>query len=88
MALPRRCYCYTPTDQVSDWKLRICSPDGKRNAAIIGAAAAALGPGGFRGNRVQLPSAARGRVVACVRSAWRDANPGKPDALMPDGIKP
>jgi hypothetical protein len=84
MALPRRCYCYTPTDQVSDWKLRIC----KRNAAIIGAAAAALGPGGFRGNRVQLPSAARGRVVACVRSAWRDANPGKPDALMPDGIKP
>jgi hypothetical protein len=74
MALPRRCYCYTPTDQVSDWKLRICSPDGKRNAAIIGAAAAALGPGGFRGNQAQT-SRGREAVASSPASARRGATP-------------
>jgi hypothetical protein len=73
MALPRRCYCYTPTDQVSDWKLRICSPDGKRNAAIIGAAAAALGPGGFA---AIVCNCHRRRAVVLLRaSARRGATP-------------
>jgi HK97 family phage prohead protease/HK97 family phage major capsid protein len=82
-------YCYTPDPDVpSGWKLRITdTPGGKPDPAIVGAAAAALSPGGFRGNPVDIPAADRAAVVACVRRAWREANPDKAPAEMPDSLQ-
>jgi HK97 family phage major capsid protein len=87
-AFPASDYCYVPDAAApSTWKLRTTStPGGKADPAIVGAAAAALGPGGFRGNPVEIPSADRGAVVACVRRAWREANPDKDAADMPAGL--
>jgi phage head maturation protease len=81
-------YCYVPdADSPSTWKLRITdSPGGKPDPGIVGAAAAALGPG-FRGQRVELPDSDRPGVIACVRRAWKAANPDKDAADMPDVLQ-
>lgn len=80
-------FAYVPDPaKPSTWKLRLTStPGGEPDAGIVGAAAAALGPG-YRGQKVQIPSADRAKVVARVRAAWRKANPGKKDDEMPSGI--
>jgi hypothetical protein len=76
-------------DQPSTWKLRLtASPGGAPDAGLVGAAAAALSPAGYRGNRVDISAADRARVVAKVRAAWHKASPDKPDSAMPDSIKP
>lgn len=87
-SFPASDYAYVPDpEKPSTWKLRLTStPGGSPDSGIVGAAAAALGPG-FRGNRVQIPSADRAAVVARVRRAWRSANPDKEDSEMPSGIK-
>lgn len=59
----------------SEWKLRLfdsqADADANRPSVRLTAAAAqALGPAGFRGQRVQLPSGARQRVIGRVRAAW------------------
>ena len=56
---PAAAYAYVPDpDKSSTWKLRLWSPEPgeKETVAQIGAAVAALGPGGFRGNRVKIPA--------------------------------
>src|SRR6185369_13829568 len=84
---PRGDFAYTPSDNSSEWKLRLTStPGGSPDPGIVGAAAAALGPG-FRGKTVQIPASARAAVVDRVRAAWRKANPDRKDDEMPDGIK-
>lgn len=85
---PASDFAYVPDrTKPSTWKLRLTStPGGKPDTAIVGAAAAALGPG-FRGEKVQIPSDARAAVVGRVRSAWKKANPEKSDDEMPSGIK-
>ena len=84
---PKSDYAYTPSNNVSEWKLRLTSvPGGEPDAAIVGAATAALGKG-FRGNKVSLPDGARDSVIAKVRAAWKKANSDKDDSDMPDVLK-
>ncbi len=86
VAYPASDYCYVPDEQApSTWKLRV-TDHGNVDTAIVSAAATALGPGGFRGNPVQIPSADRGAVVACVRRAWKAAYPDRAVADMPPGL--
>jgi len=63
---PASCYLYVPDSQKSStWKLRVCEMvDGKRETTVaqLGRAAAALSSGGFRGNKVQLPSSEVARI--------------------------
>lgn len=87
-SFPASDYAYVPDpEKPSTWKLRLTStPGGAPDARIVGAAAAALGPG-FRGQRVQIPAADLPRVKAKVRAAWRRANPDKDADEMPPGIR-
>ena len=86
---PEGDYCYVgDPNVVSTWKLRVTSePGGPPDPAIVGAAAAALSPGGYRGQPVDIPSADRPAAVACVRRAWTKANPDRADTEMPVGIR-
>ena len=81
-------YAYVPDATApSTWKLRLtATPGGPPDPGIVGAAAAALGPG-FRGQKVDIPSASLAAVRAKVRTAWRKANPDKSPQEMPDGIR-
>jgi len=85
---PASDFAYVPDpEKPSTWKLRLTAePGGSPDAGIVGAAAAALGPG-FRGQKVDIPAADLAAVKAKVRAAWRKANPNKEDSLMPSGIK-
>lgn len=86
---PASDYAYVPDpDRPSEWKLRLTSEPGSTpDPQIVGAAIAALGPGGFRGNRVQIPGEDRDAVIARVRRAWLDANPEKGESDLPVVIK-
>jgi len=85
---PKSDFAYTPSDNVSEWKLRLTStPGGDPDPRIVGAAVAALGPGGYRGQTVEIPDAARAAVKAKVRSAWKKANPDKGSDDLPEILK-
>lgn len=75
----KKSYAYTP--EGAEPKLDIS------DARHVGMAAAALSSGGFRGNRVQIPSDALPGVKAKVRAAWRKFNPDKSDDEMPESLK-
>jgi len=85
---PKGDFAYTPdSTDPSTWKLRTTStPGGSPDADIVGAAAAALSPGGFRGQKVQIPEADRPGVVAKVRAAWIKSNPDKTESDMPTSL--
>ena len=73
-------FAYVPDrTKPSTWKLRLVekpgSPPSRRQ---VGMAVAALGPGGFRGQQVQIPRADLPAVKRKVAAAWRKLNPGKP----------
>jgi len=72
-------YAYTPED--GEPKLPI------NDAAHVGAAIAALGPKGFRGNKVEIPEADLPGVIARVRAAWRKFHPDLDDDEMPETIR-
>jgi hypothetical protein len=79
-------YAYAPSDNASQWKLRLtATPGGRPDAGIVGAACAALGKG-FRGQKVQIPAKDLPAVKAKVRAAWKKANPDKKADEMPDAI--
>lgn len=84
---PASAFAYVPDPEApSTWKLRLWdSLELKETAAQIGRAVAALGPGGFRGNRVSIPAEDLAGVKAKVRAAWRRVN--GPDRELPDAIK-
>lgn len=88
-SFPARAYAYVPDpESPSTWKLRLWeTPSSGETARQVGLAAAALGPGGFRGRRVQIPSGDRPAVVRKVRAAWRRVNPDKSASEMPPGIR-
>jgi hypothetical protein len=88
-AFPASDFAYVPdAEKPTTWKLRLTStPGGDPDPAIVGAAAAALSPAGFRGNTVDIPAADKAGVVARVRRAWRKANPDKKPEDMPEAIK-
>lgn len=86
-AYPASAFAYVPDpESPSTWKLRLENADGDLDATLVGAAAAALGPG-YRGQTVDLPDGDRAAVVAKVRAAWTKLHPDAADDEMPDGIK-
>ena len=65
-------YAYVPDpDKPDTWKLRLQDMTGKVTKSQLGAAAAAFSPGGFRGQRVQLPAGAVAGAKAKIRAAYR-----------------
>ena len=73
VAFPMSAYAYTPeADTPSGWKLRLWENlESKVTRAQLGRAAAALSPGGFRGNRAQIPTESLSGVKRKIRSAYR-----------------
>lgn len=84
---PEKCYLYVlDPEQVSTWKLRICAPGTTEvTREQLGAAAAAFSEGGFRGQRVELPSEDVAQVKEKLREEY--AKLGVELADMPEGIK-
>lgn len=72
----RNAFAFAPTgSNPSEWKLRLFDSQANADAnrpsvRITAAAATALGPSGFRGQRVQIPASARGAVKRRVLAAW------------------
>jgi len=86
---PAEAYLYVPDpEKPSTWKLRIWEdPEKKVTAAQVGRAIAALSPGGFRGNQVDIPEDEIPKIKAKLRRLWREVNPDKDPDEMPDTIK-
>lgn len=84
---PPEAFAYVPDpDRPSTWKLRLWdSLEEKVTPAQVGRALAALGPGGFRGNRVQIPAADLPGVRRTILAAWRSVH--EDDAEVPDVLK-
>jgi hypothetical protein len=89
MTFPARAYAYVPDrEQPSTWKLRLWqTPETQETRRQIGLAVAALGPGGFRGQRVQIPADDLPAVKRRVLRAWVNANPDKSRADAPPILK-
>lgn len=69
---PPRDFAYVPDPSLpSTWKLRLTEAPGKVTVAQLGRAAAALGSGGFRGNRAEIPPAALSAVKRRIRAEYR-----------------
>ena len=70
---PAAAYAYVPdTEKSTTWKLRLWEdPDKKVTRRQLGAAAAALSPGGFRGQKVAIPSADLPAVKRKIRTEYR-----------------
>lgn len=70
---PSSDFAYVPDREApSTWKLRLAEErPGNITVSQLGRAAAALSPGGFRGNRVQIPSADMAKVKNRIRSEYR-----------------
>lgn len=84
---PASCYAYVPDPEaVNTWKLRMCAVGTTEiTREQLGAAAAALSPGGFRGNKVELPSEDVDKVKAKLRSEYSKLDVARED--MPESIK-
>lgn len=84
---PPEAFAYVPNpEEPSTWKLRLWdSLEEKVTAAQVGRALAALGPGGFRGNRVQIPAADLPAVRRKILAAWRSVH--DTDAEIPEVLK-
>lgn len=75
VAYGKDAYLYTPDDEPSHWKLRIKEVvDGEQKVtrAQLGRAAAALGPSGFRGQKVDIPSEDIAKVKAKLRGLYKE----------------
>ena len=89
MTFPARAYAYVPDrEQPSTWKLRLWqTPQTQETRRQIGLAVAALGPGGCRGQRVQIPADDLPAVKRRVLRAWLKANPDKSRGDAPPILK-
>jgi len=76
---PAEAYAYVGDPEVvSTWKLRLWqTPELRETATQIGMAVAALGPGGFRGNRVRIPARDLADVKRRVLRAWLKVHEGE-----------
>jgi cation transport regulator ChaB len=84
---PASAYAYCPDkDKPSEWKLRLLEdPTKKVTRAQLGRAAAALSPGGFRGQKVDIPSEDLPAVKRKIRTAYRSLD--VPDEEIPKWVK-
>lgn len=64
-------YAYAPSDNPSDWKLRLQDKTHKVTKAQLGVAAAAFSPGGFRGQKVQIPGEDISEAKRKIRAAYK-----------------
>ncbi|RLC65116.1 MAG: hypothetical protein DRI01_01965 [Chloroflexi bacterium] len=82
-------YLYVPDpNKPSTWKLRVAEyVNGKKQITVaqLGRAAAALSPGGFRGQKVQLPPGEISKVKSKLRSLYKKLGVKPED--MPASIK-
>lgn len=79
-------YAYVPNpDLPSTWKLRLSEAPGKVTIAQLGRAAAALSPGGFRGNRVSIPASALSAIKRRIRYEYQKL--GVPPAKIPPAVR-
>jgi hypothetical protein len=92
---PPSAFAYVPDpESPSTWKLRLWDSLGDRETREqVGRAVAALSPGGFRGNRVQIPSedlpAVRRRVAQAWRKVWADDDAAElPEILKQESFTP
>ncbi len=76
---PAEAYAYVPDpDKPSEWKLRLWEDlDKKETPSQVGAAMAAFSPGGFRGQKVEIPAEDRDKVKAKIVAAWKRVNPDR-----------
>ena len=86
---PPEAYAYVPDrEKSSTWKLRLWqTPQTKETALQVGLAVAALGPGGYRGNRVQIPAADLPAVKRRVLRAWLKVHEDDSREDAPDVLK-
>ena len=83
---PASAFAYVPDpEKPSTWKLRMESKPGTLDRGILGAAAAAFSPGGFRGQKVKIPSADVAGAKAKLRAAYHKL--GVKDADIPKQLK-
>lgn len=84
---PASAFAYVPdADKPSTWKLRLWeSPSKKVTVAQVGRAAAAFSPGGFRGQKVQIPAADIGKVKSKIRATYRKL--GVKDEQIPKSVR-
>ena len=70
---PAAAFAYVPDpEKASTWKLRLWEdPEKKVTRPQLGKAAAALSPGGFRGQKVQIPTDDLSAVKRKIRSEYR-----------------
>jgi hypothetical protein len=71
---PAEAFAYVPDpEKSSEWKLRLWEdPTKKITRMQLGKAAAALSPGGFRGQKVAIPSADLTEVKRTIRSEYKN----------------
>lgn len=83
---PARDYAFVPDPLLpSTWKLRLTETPGKVTVAQLARAAAALSPGGFRGNRADIPDSALAAVKRRIRAEYRRL--GVPENRIPNAVK-
>jgi hypothetical protein len=84
---PASAYAYVPDeDKSSEWKLRLWEDTDKKVTRIqLGKAAAALSPGGFRGQRVEIPRDDLSSVKRKIRSEYRKLD--VPDDEIPRWVQ-
>jgi len=86
---PAAAFAYVPdATKPSTWKLRLWdSLSEKETPRQVGMAVAALGPGGYRGNQVQIPAADIGAARDKVRAAWLKVHPDAGNADVPNALR-
>lgn len=84
---PASAFAYVPDpDKPSEWKLRLWEdPTKKVTRAQLGRAAAALSPGGFRGQKVEIPADDLPAVKRKIRTAYKSLD--VPDEEIPKWVK-
>lgn len=84
---PASAFAYVPDkEKPSGWKLRLWeNPEKKVTKVQLGRAAAALSPGGFRGNKVDIPAADLAAVKRKIRAEYKKL--GVSDEDVPKWVK-
>ncbi len=87
LEFPVEAYAYVPdATEPSTWKIRLwATPETKITREQLSAAAVAVSPGGFRGEKANIPEVAIGGVKARIRSAYKSLDVKPED--MPDSVK-
>ncbi|MDD5083133.1 MAG: hypothetical protein PHU08_07170 [Dehalococcoidales bacterium] len=84
---PASAFAYAPdAEKPSEWKLRLWEdPTKKVTRKQLGAASAALSPGGFRGQKVDIPADDLSAVKRKIRAAYKSLD--VPDEDIPKWVK-